>query len=81
MTEARLMTDAYANHDSVSGRRSRSRSCSREYRAIYALTFPVFFLAACAKRISAPASPTNDRSIYGEAKKLASASIPMAFMG
>jgi len=75
------MTDAYANTDSVARRRSRARSSSREYRVIYVLTFPVFFIAACAQRLGAPSATTHDRSIYGEAKKLASASIPMAFMG
>jgi hypothetical protein len=62
-----------------SGRMVRN---SREYMLIYVFTFPLFFLAACIGRLSpAPAPRTGRRSIYGEAKVLASATIPMAFMG
>jgi hypothetical protein len=68
-----------SHSDEVS--RSRSRRCSREYRTIYVLTFPLFFVAACIARLTGQASHTGERSVYGEAKKLASASIPMAFMG
>lgn len=62
-------------------RRTRTKRSSREYRTIYALTFPLFFVAACVARVTGHASQTGERSLYGEAKKLASASIPMAFMG
>ncbi|MFN3892362.1 MAG: hypothetical protein ACK4MV_18365 [Beijerinckiaceae bacterium] len=62
-------------------RRSRTKRSSREYRTIYALTFPLFLVAACIARLTGHSSHTGERSIFGEAKKLASASIPMAFMG
>jgi hypothetical protein len=62
-------------------RRTRTKRSSREYRIIYALTFPLFFVAACITRVTGHAKNTGERSVYGEAKKLASASIPMAFMG
>ena len=62
-------------------RRSRTKRSSREYRMIYAVTFPLFLVAACVARVTGHTSNTGERSIYGEAKKLASASIPMAFMG
>ena len=76
------MTYAHLNSShEEEGCRSRSKRSSREYRTIYILTFPLFFVAACIARVSGHAGQASDRSLYGEAKKLASASIPMAFMG
>lgn len=75
MLNARMTSDGFVRA------RSRTRSSSREYRMIYVATFPVFLVAACVRRLRAPGASTSQRSLYGEAKKLASASIPMAFMG
>jgi hypothetical protein len=60
---------------------------SRTYLLIYGVTYPVFLVAAVALRLMPrhqPLSPfgaITQRSIFAEAKELASASIPMAFMG
>lgn len=59
-------------------RRSGLRN-SREYKVIYAMTFPLFFAAATLRRVSA--SSTRRLSLLDEARELASATIPMAFMG
>jgi hypothetical protein len=75
------MTYAPIHSSSDDLRRTRTKRSSREYRTIYVLTFPLFFVAACAARVTGHAKNNGGRSIFGEAKKLASASIPMAFMG
>lgn len=75
------MTYAPIHSSSDDLRRTRTKRSSREYRTIYVLTFPLFFVAACVARLTGHAKQNGERSIYGEAKKLASASIPMAFMG
>lgn len=63
-------------------KRSHVTRDSREYKIIYVFTFPLFLAAAVAGRMTGAQSPnTNRRSIFGEANELASATIPMAFMG
>lgn len=59
-------------------RRSGLRN-SREYKVIYVMTFPMFLVAATLRRVSA--SSTRRLSLLDEARELASATIPMAFMG
>ena len=55
---------------------------SREYKIIYVFTFPLFLAAALVGRVTGSQSAHTDRrSIFGEANELASATIPMAFMG
>ncbi len=74
----------------VTGLRARSHEKahdSRAYLLIYGVTYPIFLVAVVALRLlprRQPLSPfgaTTQRSIFAEAKELASASIPMAFMG
>jgi hypothetical protein len=60
-------------------RRRSSLRHSREYRVIYLMTFPLFLAAAAFRRVTA--SSTRRLSLFAEARELASATIPMAFMG
>jgi hypothetical protein len=62
-----------------SSRRRGSLRHSREYKVIYVTTFPLFLVAAAMGRLSA--SATKRPSLLNEARELASATIPMAFMG
>ncbi|MEY3508898.1 MAG: hypothetical protein RLZ21_654 [Pseudomonadota bacterium] len=63
-------------------KRSHVTRDSREYKIIYVFTFPLFVAAALVGRLTgAQGANTNRRSIFGEANELASATIPMAFMG
>ena len=66
----------------IARKRARVTRDSREYKIIYVFTFPLFLAAALVGRVtSAQGAHTNRRSIFGEANELASATIPMAFMG
>jgi hypothetical protein len=66
----------------VQRKRSHVTRDSREYKIIYVFTFPLFLAAALVGRLTgAQGANTNRRSIFGEANELASATIPMAFMG
>lgn len=66
----------------VARKRSHVSRDSREYKIIYVFTFPLFLAAALVGRVTGSQSAnTNRRSIFGEANELASATIPMAFMG
>lgn len=57
-----------------------------EFRLIYAVVFLIFFCIAVVKRLapwkwrSEPRSLSGHRSVVGEAKSAASASVPYAFM-
>jgi hypothetical protein len=63
-------------------KRPRVTRDSREYKIIYVFTFPLFLAAALVGRVSGSQGANTDRrSIFGEANELASATIPMAFMG
>ena len=59
----------------------RSRD-SRQFWIIYALTFPVFLVAALIMRlVQLGQGDQPSRGLFGAAHELASASIPYAFMG
>jgi hypothetical protein len=63
-------------------KRARVTRDSREYKIIYVFTFPLFLAAALVGRVTgSQGAHTDRRSIFGEANELASATIPMAFMG
>ena len=57
----------------------------REFWMIYAVTWPVFFVAAIALRlirlVSPAAAKTGSSNLFHETHELASSSIPYAFMG
>ena len=67
---------------STARKRARVTRDSREYKIIYVFTFPLFLAAALVGRVTgSQGAHTDRRSIFGEANELASATIPMAFMG
>ena len=65
----------------ASARRRRAVRDTLEYKALYALTYPFFLFAAAAGRMTGASRAQEGRSVFGEANELASATIPMAFMG
>lgn len=65
----------------IARKRSHVTRDSREYKIIYVFTFPLFLAAALVGRVTGGQNTQNRRSIFGEANELASATIPMAFMG
>ena len=65
----------------ASARRRRVARDTLEYQAIYVITFPLFLFAAAAGRLTGSSTGQERRSVFGEANELASATIPMAFMG
>jgi len=62
-------------------RRRRNARDSFEYKTIYVVTFPFFLFAAAFGRMTGASTGQERRSVFGEANELASATIPMAFMG
>jgi len=72
------MTSLDVLREAAPRRRSSLRN-SREYKVIYVMTFPLFLAAAAFRRVTA--SSTRRLSLFAEARELASATIPMAFMG
>jgi hypothetical protein len=65
----------------ASARRRRNARDSFEYKTIYVVTFPFFLFAAAFGRMTGASTGQERRSVFGEANELASATIPMAFMG
>ena len=76
---ARPIAASRAKPGSIAG---RSRE-SRQFWILYALTFPVFLVAALIMRVLrlGQSKPQRSRGFLSEAHELASASIPYAFMG
>ena len=65
----------------ASARRRRNARDSFEYKTIYVVTFPLFLFVAAFGRMTGASAGQERRSVFGEANELASATIPMAFMG
>lgn len=65
---------------------SRRRSETLQFYLILAATYPFFLVAALVRRslpaqAAAPGSEPARRSVFGQAKEMASSAIPFVFMG
>ena len=62
-------------------RHARDRAARRQYRTLYALAFPLCLGGALVARAIGHKPQGASKSIFGHAKALAGATIPMVFMG
>ena len=60
-------------------RRSKA-SKTREFNAIFYLSYPVFLIAALAGRLAPASEPRHGLNVFAEAREMANTIIPFAFM-
>ncbi|MEM6933457.1 MAG: hypothetical protein AAF526_07685 [Pseudomonadota bacterium] len=60
-------------------RRSKA-SKTREFHAIFYLSYPVFLVAALVGRLAPASEPRHGLNVFAEAREMANTIIPFAFM-
>lgn len=66
-------------HETERTRRSKA-SKTREFTAIFYLSYPVFLAAALIGRLAPASEPRHGLNVFAEAREMANTIIPFAFM-